>query len=169
MLAKLLLDQGASIDEQDEEGWTALMKSSANGHTELVKLLLDQGASVNKKGEEGQTALMVEIFSGHTKVVKPGRVNCSESKHVWCKRSVRPFCVHGTARRLGLSARFRRSVRSRKSLGTDDGKTQALHTSWPSPRSRSSRAPSRRRRCSHDRHPPGLCCLVAPAQQHSSW
>ena len=84
MLAKLLLDQGASIDEQDEEGWTALMKSSSNGHTELVKLLLDQGASVNKKGEEGQTALMVEIFSGHTKVVKPGRVNCSESKHVWC-------------------------------------------------------------------------------------
>eukprot|EP00964_Phaeocystis_antarctica_P036242 scaffold20699_cov66-Phaeocystis_antarctica.AAC.4 len=74
------------------------MKSSSNGHTELVKLLLDQGASVNKKGEEGQTALMVEIFSGHTKVVKPGRVNCSESKHVWCKRSVRPFCVHGTAR-----------------------------------------------------------------------
>ena len=42
------LDRGATVDSQDEKGWTALMFASAWGHKELASVLLsDGGAKVN--------------------------------------------------------------------------------------------------------------------------
>jgi len=41
-LAELLLQAGADVNVQDEDGSTALMCASEHGHVELVKLLLNQ-------------------------------------------------------------------------------------------------------------------------------
>ena len=44
-----LLDEGAPVDEKDENGRTALMQASLGGHTEVVQLLLGKGAAVDEK------------------------------------------------------------------------------------------------------------------------
>ena len=54
---KKLLDDGAPLDEKDEDGDTALMLASNKGHTEVVKLLLDKGALLDGKNKGGDTAL----------------------------------------------------------------------------------------------------------------
>ena len=46
-MAKLLLENGAQVDLQKNEGWSALMSASQNGHREVAKLLLENGASVS--------------------------------------------------------------------------------------------------------------------------
>ena len=67
---KQLLDDGAPVDEKDEDGWTALMLANLKGHTELVKLLLDKGALLDEKDEDGNTALMEASKEGHTEIVQ---------------------------------------------------------------------------------------------------
>jgi len=44
---KLLLEYGANTDTQDNQGKTALLYSSRNGHTNCVKLLLEHKADPN--------------------------------------------------------------------------------------------------------------------------
>ena len=39
-MVKMLLEAGASVNTQDEDGSTALMCASEHGHTEIVKMLL---------------------------------------------------------------------------------------------------------------------------------
>jgi ankyrin repeat protein len=56
-VVKLLLDKGAKLDGQNNEGWTALIIASAQGNTEVVKLLLENGANTELKTIEGKTAL----------------------------------------------------------------------------------------------------------------
>jgi ankyrin repeat protein len=42
------LDKGADFNvKSSENGFTALMIASKNGHTNIVKLLLDKGADIN--------------------------------------------------------------------------------------------------------------------------
>ena len=46
------------------------MKSSKNGHTEVVKLLHDYGAQVDLQDNDGWSALMFASDNGHTEVIK---------------------------------------------------------------------------------------------------
>ncbi len=48
---------GTSVDEQDSDGLSRLMRASANGDTQTVKSLLDEGAQVNSKDDERLSAL----------------------------------------------------------------------------------------------------------------
>lgn len=43
-VVQILLDAGANIDIQGEDGWTALHYAADKGHTELYRYLLEQGA-----------------------------------------------------------------------------------------------------------------------------
>ena len=55
---QLLLKKGVDINSKDEDGDTALMIASSEGHLEIVKLLLlRKGADVNIKNNDGKTAL----------------------------------------------------------------------------------------------------------------
>jgi len=57
--AKALIEQGADINQKDDQGYTALMSAAVSGNTEIVKLLLSKGADVTPKDKEkGKTALM---------------------------------------------------------------------------------------------------------------
>ena len=71
---KQLLDGGASIDEKDDYGDTALMDAVRAGKTEVVKLLVDKDALVDERDANGMTALMLAIEKaggkGHTDVAK---------------------------------------------------------------------------------------------------
>lgn len=59
-ITKLLVEQGARIDDKDASGNTALMGVCFKGHTEMINYLIDHGADVNKSNTSGVTPL---IFS----------------------------------------------------------------------------------------------------------
>ena len=60
----------AEVNIQNNNGWTALMLASLNGHTEVAKLLLDHHAQVDLQSNEGLSALMLASHYGDTEVAK---------------------------------------------------------------------------------------------------
>ena len=46
------------IDEQNSYGWTALMRMSKEGHTEIVEMFIEAGADLNIQDRLGDSALM---------------------------------------------------------------------------------------------------------------
>jgi len=56
---KSLLDQGADVDHQNEQGWSALRHAARKGHVEVAKVLLAEGAEVHHKAKFNKTALTV--------------------------------------------------------------------------------------------------------------
>jgi ankyrin repeat protein len=70
MLAKILLERGADIDEKSSTGETALFMASKAGHGAVAKLLLESGASVQEKSDQGRTALHVVARRGHEALAK---------------------------------------------------------------------------------------------------
>ncbi|MDH3279932.1 MAG: ankyrin repeat domain-containing protein, partial [Gammaproteobacteria bacterium] len=64
-VVELLLDRGADINGQSDDGRTALMVAAWNGHEKVVLNLIDRGADVNVRNEEGWTALTHAAWKGH--------------------------------------------------------------------------------------------------------
>ena len=62
------LDAGASASAQDSNGFTALIKAVANGHTDVVDLLLARGAPVNTPAGT-HTALRAATLNGQAALV----------------------------------------------------------------------------------------------------
>jgi uncharacterized protein len=52
-----LLERGASINAQDDEGFTPLMNACQNRHVEVVRILLQKKADKSLKNRYGETAL----------------------------------------------------------------------------------------------------------------
>ncbi|KAL5502811.1 hypothetical protein EMCRGX_G009644 [Ephydatia muelleri] len=48
-----------------QDGETALMRASSEGHDEFVKLLLEKGASADLSDKDGNTALHLAAKNGH--------------------------------------------------------------------------------------------------------
>ena len=69
-IVKLLLDQGAEVDNQDNNEWTALIIASYYGNYEIVKLLLKFGANVNIKARNYETALILASQEKHIEIVE---------------------------------------------------------------------------------------------------
>ena len=58
------------VNAADANGWTALMRSANEGHTDRVTALLAApGLNVNATNGVGQTALILAANSGHTETV----------------------------------------------------------------------------------------------------
>ena len=73
-IATLLLQARANINQQNNDGWTALMYAclSETPHNDLVRLLIQSGADISIKSSELLwTALMVAAaYRGHTSIVQ---------------------------------------------------------------------------------------------------
>lgn len=69
-VAKLLLEAGASIEEKDIIGRTALNFAAQGGNVKMVKLLLDAKADPNSTGDDGITPLARATRFGQLEVAK---------------------------------------------------------------------------------------------------
>jgi cytohesin len=57
VMVDMLLDRGAAVDGEEEEGDTALMYAAGRGNLDVVKRLIKAGANVTHKNREGRDAL----------------------------------------------------------------------------------------------------------------
>ncbi len=70
-IARLLLETEAEDNTVRQDGETALMLASQNGHCDIVRLLLESGAEVNiGKKDDGWTALMVASWYSRSDIVR---------------------------------------------------------------------------------------------------
>ena len=67
-LVVALLQRGADVNLQINDGRTALMFAAGLGHEQVVDMLIQHGAEVNLLGSVGLTALMVAADSGKEQV-----------------------------------------------------------------------------------------------------
>ncbi|XP_075964569.1 uncharacterized protein ankrd63 [Anarhichas minor] len=67
---RLLLEKGADVNCQDEDGRTALSHACEMGHLDMVKLLVQFNADPEVFDAWGNSALMYAAFSGHNQVLE---------------------------------------------------------------------------------------------------
>jgi ankyrin repeat protein len=75
-IVKLLLDRGALIDLQNEDGSTALMMASFDGKIECARLLLERGADTSITDKDGKTAKDDAQRKRHDDIVQLLNVVC---------------------------------------------------------------------------------------------
>ena len=67
---KMLIEKGADVNAQYEDGWTPLMVAAMEGHTKTAEVLIEKGANVNAQSKYGRwTTLMLAADTRHTKIV----------------------------------------------------------------------------------------------------
>jgi len=71
-LAKVeeVLNSGADIHQQDEQGWTPLNWAAGRGDVDMAKLLLDRGADVFRVGRDQRTPYKIALAARHTDVAR---------------------------------------------------------------------------------------------------
>ena len=62
-IVRLLLEAGAAINHQDEDGWSALMMACRDGCSEIVDILLQYNANIELTLVRGTTALMITCMN----------------------------------------------------------------------------------------------------------
>ena len=98
-----LIESGAEIDQQDEQGWTPLNWAAARGDSEMIELLLQHGADPFKVGRDLRTPEMIALAAGHAEAVKLLRRTVAEIKGEEPGGPERKYC---RAYRLGELRRF---------------------------------------------------------------
>uniref|UniRef100_A0A672Y841 Uncharacterized protein n=1 Tax=Sphaeramia orbicularis TaxID=375764 RepID=A0A672Y841_9TELE len=66
---QLLLEKGADVNCQDEDGRTALSHACEMGHLDVVKLLVQFNADPDVSDAWGNSSLMYAAFSGHSQIL----------------------------------------------------------------------------------------------------
>ena len=69
-MTKLLLKSGASVNIQDEAGYTPLINAVRARNSADVKLLLEAGANPNAQDRWGETPLRIAIRDGSSEIVE---------------------------------------------------------------------------------------------------
>ncbi len=64
------INQGADVNQKDNEGGTVLMVAVMYDRRDSAELLLSKGADVNVKDNQGMTALMLAAMKGHKDVAE---------------------------------------------------------------------------------------------------
>lgn len=64
-IVKILLDNGAKIEDHNENGHTPLMEAASSGHVAIAKILLERGAGINTHSTEfKESALTLACYKG---------------------------------------------------------------------------------------------------------
>ena len=63
-MVKLLLDEGLSLQQSDNQGRTALYRALGNGHFEIAQDLIERGAATNSKTTNGAPLWMAALMGG---------------------------------------------------------------------------------------------------------
>jgi uncharacterized protein len=87
-----LVAGGANINEQDEQGWTALHWSAGKGDLQVIKFLLEHQADMTLTGRDNRTPLMVAQAASNRDA---GSLIASaeKAKGVWQDaRQSKPYC-----------------------------------------------------------------------------
>jgi ankyrin repeat protein len=69
-MAKLLLDAGAHINQQNKQGRTPLMLAATNGSSAWTHVLLERGADVSRRDEQSNTALLLAADHGYRDIAE---------------------------------------------------------------------------------------------------
>ena len=67
---QILLEAGATVNSQDEDGWSSLFLASRHSGEETVELLLEYGADINLETTSGETPLYAAFQSTNTKTIE---------------------------------------------------------------------------------------------------
>jgi len=68
--SRAALKRGASLEDRDPKGWTALMFASMRGYDELALLLVEAGADVNARAHDGSTPLIAAAVMGQLGIAR---------------------------------------------------------------------------------------------------
>lgn len=64
-VVKVLLKEGANIEDHNENGHTPLMEAASAGHVEVARVLLEYGAGINTHSNEfKESALTLACYKG---------------------------------------------------------------------------------------------------------
>ncbi|EPE33349.1 Ankyrin repeat-containing protein [Glarea lozoyensis ATCC 20868] len=69
-LVKLLIENGAEIEEKNDLGQTSMHIAAADGKAELVELLLKEGGLIEEKNDMGRAPLHIAVLSGNLNMTK---------------------------------------------------------------------------------------------------
>ena len=69
-VARVLLQDGAKVSDQDGCGWTPLHWASKCGHVDLARFLMEEGADVTAIDKERRSPLHLASKNGHKKVIQ---------------------------------------------------------------------------------------------------
>lgn len=62
-IAKILIEKGADLNIEDNEGWTPLMRASSFAYSDIIQLLVTSGAKIDKKNDSKESALIISAKS----------------------------------------------------------------------------------------------------------
>lgn len=66
-MVKFLLENGANVEDHNENGHTPLMEAASAGHVGLAKILLMNGAGINTHSNEfKESALTLACYKGNS-------------------------------------------------------------------------------------------------------
>lgn len=69
-VVRLLVEAGAPIDPQQQEGWTPLHAAVHHGDLAMTRYLLEHGADSKKQNDKGQSAIGLAADEGHVAILK---------------------------------------------------------------------------------------------------
>ena len=96
---RALIEKGADVNTENNNGETPLHVSATNGHLEVVRALLEKGADVNAKEDNGWTPLHYCAREGHLEVarflIKAGSIGFAKFHRelLWYSTTIKVFII----------------------------------------------------------------------------
>ena len=65
-----LLNSGADVNQEDEQGWTPLNWAAGRGDLDTLRMLMERGADVSKVGRDLRTPYKIVLAAGHAEAAQ---------------------------------------------------------------------------------------------------